>query len=536
MNLNSIDFIDFRPTGRAALSEVAIRLHPEDQVAIAKTNLQAGTTLVLEEDKDSRREVSTRGFIPSGHKVALAHVAGGEPVHRYGQIIGFATQFIQPGDHVHTHNLSVKDFDRDYAYGADVVPASYIPESERRTFLGYKRANGQVGTRNYVALISSVNCSAHTCREIAHYFTPDRLVTYPNVDGVIALTHHSGCSTRVGGQDYLLLQRTLAGMARHANIGAYILVGLGCETNQISDLVERQGLHGNGQGSVSEMPLHLVIQDTGGIRQTVRTGIAAVEKLLPVVNDIDRTPQPVSELMLALECGGSDGWSGVTANPLVGLVADELVRQGGTVVLSETPEVYGAEHLLTRRAVSPEVGHMLVKKIRWWEKYTEQMGLEIDNNPTPGNKAGGLTTIYEKSLGAVAKGGTTPLTGVYEYGEPVTARGFTFMDTPGYDPVSVTGMVAGGCNLVLFTTGRGSVFGFKPAPSIKICTNSTTYERMEEDMDVNAGQILTGVPLETIAAELLDLTIAVASGQPSKSEAQGVGEAEFNPWTVGGVL
>jgi altronate hydrolase len=309
-------------------------------------------------------------------------------------------------------------------------------------------------------------------------------------------------------------------------VAGAVFVGLGCETNQLGDLFQNQNLNGN----------YLVIQDSGGIRKTVETGIAAVEVLLPKANSAQRSPQPVSELMVALECGGSDSWSGVTANPLVGLAADEIVRQGGTVVLAETPEVYGAEHLLTRRAVNPEVGQKLVDKIHWWEDYTAKMGMEIDNNPSPGNKAGGLTTIYEKSLGAIAKGGSTPLTGVYEYSEQVTAQGFTFMDTPGYDPVSVTGMVAGGCNLVLFTTGRGSVFGFKPAPSIKISTNSETYNRMTEDMDVNAGKIQDGVPMETVAGELLDLMIAVASGQPSKSEAQDVGEAEFNPWSFGGTL
>jgi len=536
MSIGTIDFAEFTPAGEVPLSEVALRLHPQDQVAVAKTNLQSGTVLVLASPDDPQMKVAVRQFIPSGHKVALSAIITGDSVRRYGQVIGFATQNIKPGEHVHTHNLGVKDFDRDYAFGADVQPVAYIPEADRRTFLGYKQANGKVGTRNYIAIIASVNCSAHTCREIAHYFTPERLAPFPNVDGVIALAHSSGCATRIGGPDYLLLQRTLAGMARNPNVGAYLFIGLGCETNQIADLIDRQKLDDNGNNSAFERPLHLVIQDTGGLRKTVETGIAAVEALLPQVNTARRTPQPVSELMVGLECGGSDSWSGITANPVVGLVADEIVRQGGTAVLSETPEIYGAEHLLTRRAINAEVGQKLVDKVRWWEEHTHRLGLEIDNNPSPGNKAGGLTTIYEKSLGAIAKGGSMPLSGVYDYAEPVTVKGFTFMDTPGYDPVSVTGMVAGGCNVVLFTTGRGSVFGFKPAPSIKICTNSTTYNRMIEDMDINAGQVETGIPLETVAAELLELVIAVASGQPSKSEAQGVGEAEFNPWSLGGTL
>lgn len=534
MSIGNINFVESAPSGVIPLTEVALRLHPQDNVAVAKANLQVSTTLDL--GASSPEKVRVRRFIPSGHKVALRDIAAGETVRRYGQAIGFATQPIPAGEHVHTHNLGVQDFARDYAFGADVQPVVYVPEAERRTFLGYKRSNGRVGTRNYLAIISTVNCSAHTCREIARYFTPERLAAYPNVDGVIALTHHFGCATRVGGLDYVLLQRTLAGMARHPNVGACILVGLGCETNQIADLVENYGLGQNGHGGGAHWPPSLIIQDMGGIRKTVQAGIARVEELLPEVNLARRSPQPLSELMLALQCGGSDGWSGVTANPVLGLVADEVVRQGGTAVLAETPEIYGAEHLLTRRAVSPEVGQKLVAKVRWWEEHARRLGLEIDNNPSHGNKVGGLTTIYEKSLGAVAKGGSTPLAGVYDYAEPVTARGFTFMDSPGYDPISVTGQVAGGCNLVVFTTGRGSVFGFKPAPSIKVATNSTTYERMVEDMDVNAGRVLADATLEEVAAELLELAVAVASGQPSKSEAQGVGEAEFNPWSIGGTL
>lgn len=536
MSTGNLNFVEAAPAGIIPLAEVAIRLHPNDSVAIAKVNLQPGT--VLDFGPSARpNKVRVQRFIPSGHKVALAEMEVGELVRRYGQAIGFATRPIEAGEHVHTHNLEVQEFARDYAFGAEVQPVTLAPEGERRTFLGFRRADGRVGTRNMIAIIASVNCSAHTCREIARYFTPERLAAYPNVNGVIALAHGSGCANRVGGPDYVLLQRTLAGMARHANVGASILVGLGCETNQIADLVENYGLRQQAEPvGPAHWPPSLVIQDLGGIRKTVQAGIEAVEALLPQVNAVERTPQPISELMLALQCGGSDGWSGITANPVLGLVVDEVVRQGGTAVLSETPEIYGAEHLLTRRAVSPEVGQKLVAKVRWWEEYARLMGVEIDNNPSHGNKAGGLTTIYEKSLGAVAKGGSTPLVDVYDYAERVTAHGLTFMDTPGYDPIAATGQVAGGCNMLLFTTGRGSVFGFKPTPSIKIATNSATYERMSDDMDVNAGRVLSGASLDEVAAELFELMIAVASGQPSKSEAQGVGEAEFNPWSIGGTL
>jgi altronate hydrolase len=448
-------------------------------------------------------------------------------VRRYGQVIGFATRDIAPGEHVHTHNLGASTFTREYAIGVDVPAVNLVPEDERRMFMGYARPSTRAGTRNYVAVISSVNCSAHATRQIARHWTPERLAPYPNVDGVIAITHHGGCSVRLGGEEHIMLQRTLAGIARHPNVGGCLFVGLGCEVNQIDALANSQAL---------DASQALIIQDQGGVRKTVEAGIAAVGQMLPAVNSVARTPQPISHWMLALQCGGSDSWSGVTANPLVGLLADEIVRQGGTVVLGETPEIYGAEQLLLRRAASPEVGRKLIDRVRWWEAYAEKHGVEIDNNPTPGNKAGGLTTIYEKSLGAIAKGGGTPLTGVYQYAEPVTARGFTFMDTPGNDWVGVTGQVAGGCTMVVFSTGRGSAFGFKPAPSIKVASNSTLYRRMSDDMDVNAGRVLEGEAIEDLAAELLDLAVAVASGQPSKSEALGIGEDEFCPWPLGGLL
>jgi altronate hydrolase len=511
------------------LQSVAVHLHPKDNVAIAKAELPAGTRLSLDLQGISGSELSLRRTVPSGHKVALEDVATGAPVRRYGQIIGFAKETIKPGDHVHKHNLAMGDLSLDYAFGADVQPVDFVSERERRTFLGYRRPNGQVGTRNYIAVISTVSCSAHVTRAIARHFFPDRLRAYPNVDGVMAVTHLSGCSFVPDGPVHSLLQRSLAGVARHPNVAASVVVGLGCEVNQLDAFIENYGLR-----DASAKPVRsFVIQEEGGSRKTRDAGVGAIEDLLPAANAIARSPQPISELMLALQCGGSDGWSGVTANPLVGLVSDELVRQGGTVVLAETPEIYGTEHLLTRRAINPNVGQKLVDKVRWWEEHTAKHGAEIDNNPTPGNIAGGLTTIYEKSLGAVTKAGRTPLMGVYDYAEPVAARGFVFMDSPGNDPVSVTGQMAGGANLVLFTTGRGSVVGFKPAPSIKIASNSALYERMTDDMDFNAGRVLEGEDMEQLAAELLDLVVAVASGQLSLSEELDSGEEVFSPWLLG---
>lgn len=514
---------------RLPLQDIAIQLDGDDNVAIAKRTLQAGTVTQWEE-KGIQKEVTLRQRIPSGHKIALHDISTDQPVLRYGQVIGFATDHIRPGEHVHTHNLGLRDFRRDHASGAESQAGKVAPLKERRTFKGHRRSDGSVGTRNTIAVIPTVNCSAHVCQAIAHHFTPAQLEPYERVDGVFALIHHAGCGQRQDGPDMMLLRRTLCGMARHPNVGGCVLVGLGCETNQIDDLVAQCGLLG------PDGPPRLSIQDLGGIAKTVRAGIAAVEEMLPRVNATERTWEPISELKLALQCGGSDTWSGVTANPLVGLISDEIIRQGGTVVLAETPEILGAEHLLTRRAVSPSVGRELLEIVDWWKERTQCLGVDFDDNRSAGNEAGGLTTIYEKALGGVAKGGSSPLTATYRYAEPVTARGLTFMNTPGFDAVSVTGQIAGGCNLVLFTTGRGSVYGSLPAPTIKISTNSSIYMRMEDDMDFNAGRLLEGTSMAEAARELLDLVIAVASGRRTKSEAQGVGEAEFSPWNLGGIL
>jgi len=558
MSVTSIDLFSSDVPSAVEFGTVAVLLNPEDNIAVAKTTLQAGATLT----RASLPTLTVAQLVPSGHKFAVREIKLGEIVRRYGWFIGYATRDIQAGEHVHVHNLgmgvelrdeaALESVGQDYDYSVDYKPVEYVPEAQRRTFMGYKRGAGlRAGTRNYIAIISSVNCSAHTVRKIAAHFTPDTLADYPNVDGVIAIAHGLGCATRVGGDDYRLLQRVLAGMATHPNIAAYLLVGLGCEINQVGELVENHALSqkaapgikrvGNSTvAATSNMPITMTMQELGGIRKTVQAGIEMVEKMLPEVNAIQREPIPVSELLVALQCGGSDGWSGVTANPVLGLACDELVKQGGGVNLAETTEIYGAEHLLTRRAATREIGEKLISKIHWWERHAAKHGVEINNNPSTGNKAGGLTTIYEKSLGAAAKAGNTPLMGVFDYAEPITTSGFTFMDTPGYDPVAATGQVAGGCNLLVFTTGRGSCFGFKPTPSIKVASNTPMYTRMVEDMDMNAGKVVddapNGVPMQAAADELFELMIAVASGQHTKSEAQNVGEDEFQPWSLGGIL
>jgi altronate hydrolase len=406
-----------------------------------------------------------------------------------------------------------------------------VPEDQRASFQGFLRDSGKAGTRNFIGVLSTVNCSATVCHHIAETFPRDELAAFGNVDGIVALTHGTGCGMADRGDGFAALQRTLWGYARHPNFAGILMIGLGCEVNQIDFLLEAY--------QVKRGPNFrtMTMQGTGGTRKTIERAQAMVREMLPHANAATRQPISASELSVALQCGGSDAYSGITANPALGAAADLLVRHGGTGILAETPEIYGAEHLLTRRAVSREVGEKLVERIKWWEDYCARNGGEMNNNPSPGNKAGGLTTILEKSLGAAAKGGTTNLTGVYKYAEPVTARGFVFMDSPGYDPASVTGQVASGANVVCFTTGRGSCFGFKPAPSIKLATNSEMYRRMEEDMDVNCGAILDGqVSLEQMGRQIFELILEVASGRRTKSEALGFGNHEFTPWQIGAVM
>ena len=502
----------------------AIKLNPNDDVMIACRELEVGTEV-------PGTGIRCTARIPSAHKVAVRAIAKDEAVRRYNQIIGFATADIKAGDHVHSHNLGMHDFERDYAYGTDIREVDYF--AEQATFDGIVRKDGRIATRNYIGVISTVNCSATVTRGVSDYFKRyDILKDFPNVDGVVGLTHGSGCGMGSTGLGIDMLRRTIAGYAKHPNFAGIVLIGLGCEANQMSALTFTQNLKEN---SV----LHtMTIQDKGGTKKTLDSAIDAVKAMLPEANRIaPRQKVSAKHLTLGLECGGSDGYSGITANPALGAAADLLVRHGGTAILSETPEVYGAEHLLTRRAVSREVGEKLIARIKWWEDYTARNDGDMDNNPSPGNKAGGLTTILEKSLGAVAKGGTMPMVDVYEYAEPVTAKGFVFMDTPGYDPASVAGHVAGGANVVCFTTGRGSAFGCKPTPSLKLATNSTMYHRMTDDMDINCGEIVDGsASVQEVGERIFQLILDTASGKRSKSEELGYGEEEFTPWILGATM
>jgi altronate hydrolase len=501
-----------------------IRLNELDNVGVTLIDLASGDSIGID-------NLTARVPVPAGHKVAIRSINTRDPVLKFGQIIGFAANPIEPGDHVHTHNLEIRDFTRDYNIGTDARPTRLMPEAERAHFEGIVRADGKTATRNYIGVLATVNCSASVARFVADAFTEEALAAFPRVDGVVALGHGTGCGMNANSEGFDLLQRTLAGFARHPNFGGILLVGLGCEVNYVDCLMENMNLN---EGTLLKA---INIQTLGGTKETVRKCVEVVQNMLPAINRVERRPVPASQIVLGLECGGSDAYSGISANPALGAAVDLLVRQGGTAILSETPEIYGAEHLLTRRAFSREVGKKLIERIKWWEEYTANLGGEINNNPTPGNKAGGLTTILEKSLGAAAKGGTTSLMEVYKYAEPVSSKGLVFMDTPGYDAASITGMVAGGANIICFTTGRGTVCGFKPVPTIKLASNTAMYRHMRDDMDINCGLVIDGkATIEEMGQEIFRFMLEVVSGKQAKSELLGFGDNEFVPWHIGAVM
>ena len=499
-----------------------IRLSPEDNVVVGVDQIAVGADVA---------GVTARERVPRGHKLAIRAIGEGEPVRKYGQTIGFASKPICPGDWVHEHNVGLHDFARDYQFAEGAKNDEVLPPELRATFEGYVRPNGKRGTRNYIGILTSVNCSASVAKFMAEEVDRSGILDdYPEIDGAVAFVHGSGCGMAAYGEGWDLLRRTQWGYATHPNLGAALMVGLGCEVFQIDRMKDEYGMV---EGDHFQS---MTIQATGGTKKTVEQGLERIKSMLPVAARARRETRPASEIVLALQCGGSDGYSGITANPSLGGAVDLLVKHGGTAVLAETPEIYGAEHLLTRRAVNRAVGEKLVERIRWWEDYTKRNGGEMNNNPSPGNKAGGLTTILEKSLGAAAKGGSTTLRAVYEYAKPVKEKGFVFMDTPGFDPVGATGQVAGGCNVMCFTTGRGSAFGCKPTPSVKLATNTEIYRRMIDDMDINCGDILDGTSIEVKGQEIFDKVLQVASGTRTKSEDLGYGDLEFVPWQIGAVM
>ncbi|BAT59656.1 D-galactarate dehydratase [Variibacter gotjawalensis] len=499
-----------------------IRLSPDDNVVVAVDIVQPGASAV---------GVTARERVVRGHKMAIAPIAEGEPVRKYGQIIGFATKAIEPGAWVHEHNTAMGDFSRDYRHAEDAKNDEILPPEMRATFEGYVRPNGKTGTRNYIGILTSVNCSASVAKFIAEGVNRSGILDdYPEIDGAVPFVHGTGCGLAAYGEGFEVLRRTQWGYATHPNLGGALMVGLGCEVFQIDRMKDEYNMV---EGDHFQT---MTIQATGGTKKTIQEGIERIRAMLPIAAKAKRETRPASEVTLALQCGGSDGYSGITANPALGAAVDLLVKHGGTGVLSETPEIYGAEHLLTRRAVNRSVGEKLVGRIKWWEDYTARNAGEMNNNPSPGNKAGGLTTILEKSLGAAAKGGSTTLRAVYEYAQPIKEKGFVFMDTPGYDPVGATGQVAGGCNVMCFTTGRGSAFGCKPTPSIKLATNSQVYASMTDDMDINCGDVLDGVSVQDKGKEIFDHVLRVASGAHTKSEDLGYGDLEFVPWQIGATM
>lgn len=476
--------------------------------------------------------VATRDLpgIPRGHKVALCEIGSGEHIYKYGHVIGVASTPVQRGEHIHSHNVAYVEEDGDYAFATEPGGLPDADAFASRTFMGYPRADGRVGTRNYIGVLASVNCSASTAKMIVEA-SKGLVDDYAGVDGIVALTHTSGCGMIPNSPGGSTLQRTLHGYASHPNFGGLLLLGLGCEMLQVSRILDTAPIPSDTEVRT------LKIQDEGGIRRTVEAGVAAIAAMLPVLDARVREPMPISSLVLGLNCGGSDSYSGLTANPALGYASDLLVACGGTSVLAETPEVFGAESLLTRRAVSEGVGRKLLDRVSWWREYVRQGNGSLDNNPSPGNKAGGLTTILEKSLGAVAKSGHAPLHDVLLYGQRVPQHaGLVLMDTPGYDPVSLTGLIAGGANVIVFTTGRGSVIGARPTPVIKVASSSELFEKMRDDMDMNAGPIISATATtESIGDEILEAIIQVASGAQTVSEELNLGQEEFVPWNFGAV-
>ncbi|SIS51576.1 UxaA family hydrolase [Paracoccus saliphilus] len=502
-------------------SAPVLRLSTGDNIVVAIREIPGGTEL-------SEEGVTTREKVPQGHKVATRPIQAGAPILKFETVIGYAAHDIMPGDWLHSHNIRFDAVEKDYAFARDYRPTDILPEGERAQFQGIRRANGKVGTRNYIGLFVTVNCSATVARKIANYFDEERIEEWPNVDGVIPFIHESGCGMELTGEPMDLLRRTLAGYIRHPNMAGAVVCSLGCERNNLMQFFEEQSL------AEGKMLRGITMQHVGGTARAIADGKAAVREMLEEANKVRREPCSAEHITIGMQCGGSDGLSGLTANPALGHAADILIRNGGTAILSETPEIFGVEHLLTRRARSETIGRKLVERMDWWLDHTKGKDTQINGVVSPGNQAGGLANVLEKSLGGAKKGGTTGLMEVYRYAEPVTEKGLVFMDTPGFDPVSATGQIAGGANLICFTTGRGSCFGSYPSPTIKLASNTPMFTRMEEDMDINCGQIVDGeMSLEEMGEAIFRKILAIASGEKSKSEALGVGEEEFAPWPIG---
>ena len=500
----------------------ALVLNDKDNIIIAIDNMQAGQTL-------KHFDLTIDAPILSGQKIAKVNIKENAPIYKYGTIIGFADSNITKGQVLTNSNVVFKEFIREHQYCSKYQPTRFVNASSERSFMGFKRSDGRVGTRNFIAVVSTVNCSATVVHEIASYFTEKKLEKYPNIDGVAAFSHSTGCGMELSGEPMDLLHRTLGGYINHPNVVSSLVVGLGCERCQVGGLFQHQGIVENSNLKT------LVMQENGGTSATIRNGIKYIEEMLEEANNIQREEVALSNLMVGLQCGGSDAFSSLSANPSLGKAVDILVSHGGTAILSETPEIYGVENSLTARAVNVSVAEKLMNRVNWWKDvYSVGRDVQINGTVSPGNQKGGLANILEKSLGSAMKGGTTGLMEVYNYAEKINQKGFVFMDTPGFDPVSATGQIAGGANLVAFTTGRGSCFGAKPTPSIKLATNSNLYRKMNEDMDINCGLVIDGQKnIEEMGEEIFEEFISFASGKKTKSEILNLGRHEFAPWQIG---
>lgn len=504
-----------------SMANLTIRLDPRDNVVVARHDIAAGTVIPEE-------GVTALSDVPAGHKLATCPIAKGAPVLKYATVIGFAGADTGPGGYMHVHNVLMDDIQKDYRFAQDYVPADLLPEADRAQFMGFHRDDGRVGTRNYLGIFITVNCAATVARKIAAYFDEERLADYPNVDGVVPFIHQQGCGMEQSGEPIELLRRTLKGYIQHPNIAGALIVGLGCERNNLERFFEATALE------TSTMLHSVKMQGVGGTAAAIAEGKARIRDMLDAANRATRRPASAEHITIGLQCGGSDGFSGLSANPALGRAVDMLARNGGTAILSETPELYGIEHTLTARARSEAVGRAFLDRIAWWLDYTDGRDVQMQGVVGPGNQDGGLANIIEKALGGSKKGGSTGIEAVYRYAERVTARGLVIMDTPGYDPVAATGQIAGGANLICFTTGRGSCFGSYPAPTIKLASNTAMYQRIAGDMDIDCGGVLDGLcDLDDMGRTIFDEILRTASGQMTKSEALGVGAEEFAPWPIG---
>lgn len=500
---------------------LTIRLSEEDNVIVACGDIDENVEIPEE-------QITTKGKIPAGYKIASRRIREGEKILKFNTVIGYAAEDTEPGTMMHSHNIRFDQVEKDYAFSRDYRPAELIPEGERAIFQGIVRSDGRVAVRNYIAVLIAGNCAATAAKKVADFFNEERMKEYPNVDGVIPLITGIGCGMEMTGEPMDMLRRTMAGYIRNPNIYGTVVMALGCERNNIDVFFDACGLKEN------DRLYRIVMQEIGGTKAAVEAGIRAVQTMLPKADDISRQPVSAEHIVLGLQCGGSDGFSGLSANPALGKAVDLLVKNGGTAILAEISELFGVEHTLTCRAKTPEVGLKIVERINWWLEYNKGKDTQINGKVSPGNHKGGLANVLEKSLGGVKKGGSTPLNQVLEYAEPVTEKGLVLMDSPGFDPVSVTGEIASGATLIAFTTGRGSCFGSVPSPTVKLASNTPMYRRMQDDMDINCGSIIDGEKtIEEMGQEIFEEILAVASGKKSKSEELGVGVNEYDPWQVG---